>query len=509
MDMVEKSKKSALVSFVGQPRGVLTMFVVQLFSMAGYAYVYVLLLLFAINHYGFSDAQAYTLTGAFNALNFATSIFGGYLAGRYLGYRFSTGLGLLVAAIALLIMLVPSQLSLYWGLSFLVCAEGILIPSLFVLLGRLYPQNDPRRLAGFTLIYIGINLGAFMAEASSGTLMHAFGFSYAFFLGALFMIVALFVFLLHHRLFNGAGFARRFAKQRPEAIKRSRLAGICWFLLSLPFVALMFHFANFTHIFLVVLGVFVLGLVLHTARNEGFRYRRRLYAFVLLILISFVFLIFYMLIPSALVLFIQRNVSHDFFGINVHSTSFAALNPFFIVIVGLVFSVFWLPKEREGFCQSVPFKFTLACFLMAMGYFALVVGIQLASGPAGLVNPWWVVLSYLLQTFAELLIVPVSFAMIGELVPIRLEGLMMGIWLFLTGVASSIAVFFAEMLKMPAHITAPFITDGLYSQAFLIYGCIILGVALISAMLIPYLRGLIGGDIKLQAANTVSSQEEG
>ncbi|PIQ43995.1 MAG: hypothetical protein COV52_08860 [Gammaproteobacteria bacterium CG11_big_fil_rev_8_21_14_0_20_46_22] len=477
--------------FAQQPRGVLTMFVVQLFSVMGYAYVYALLLLLAVRVFGFGDHQAFELTGAFNALNFATSIFGGYLAGRFLGYRFSTGVGLFVAAVALVILLLPHHLALYWGLSFLVCAEGMLIPSLFVLLGRLYPQNDPRRLSGFMLIYVGINVGAFLAEASSGAISHQLGYGYAFFLGALFMLVALFVFLLQHRLFNGAGFAPRFAKQRPEAIKRSRLTGMCWLLISLPVLALMLHFAVLTHFFLMALGVAAVLFVLHLARLEGEMYRKRLYAFVLLLLISFVFLVFYMLIPSVLVLFTVRNVNHVIFGMRVHTTSFLALNPFFVVILGMLLVLFYLPRLRRNFRQSLPLKFTLACFLMALSYFVLVVGIQLANVKTGLVSPWWVVGSYFLQTLAELFVVPTSFAMIGELVPIRLEGLLMGIWLFLTGVASSTAVVCSGLIRMPAHITTPSITNDLYNQAFLIYGSVIIVMALASALLIPFLQKLL------------------
>lgn len=478
------------LKFQAQPAGVLVMFFVQLFSVIGFAYLYSLLALYAINHLGLKDHQAYTLTGAFNALPYASCIFGGYLAGRYLGYRFSIGLGLLVGAISLFILIIPTKIALYWGLSFFVAAEGLIIPSLFVVLGRLYERGDPRRLSGFILIYIGINVGAFLAEASAGVISNTLGFRYAFFLGALFMLVALYIFLLNQRLYSSKGFVPQYDNLHPEAIKRSRLMGICWLIISLPILALLFHFTLLTHILLILFGIVAMVYVFHSARREGRAYRKRMYAFGALVILTFVILIFYMLIPSVLMIFIERNVNHAIWGVTLHTTSFAALNPFFIVIAGAFASVFWIPKYHKQFSETIPAKIAVGGFAMSLGYFALVAGTQL-TGYDGFVSPWWVILSYFLQTIAELCTVPVMFAMVGELVPVRLEGLMMGIWLFMTGVAASIAVFFADFISIPEHITAPYITDAMYGQAFLIYGGITMLVAIIAALLVPVLRSLI------------------
>ncbi len=205
------------------PAGVFAMFLLQLLSMVGFTMLLALLVLYCTRTLGMDDSQAYTLLAAYNALVFASSVFGGYLGERYLGYRYAVSLSIVLASIGLFILVIPKLMALYWGLAFFVVATGIMVPCLFVLLGRLHEStDDPRRDSGFTIAYIGMNVGSFFASAISGFIANKFGYSVAFFIGGAFTLITLFFFIYYRHYFNRRVSGQVDVIRAKERLKKTR-----------------------------------------------------------------------------------------------------------------------------------------------------------------------------------------------------------------------------------------------------------------------------------------------
>ncbi|OGT31411.1 MAG: hypothetical protein A3E87_03530 [Gammaproteobacteria bacterium RIFCSPHIGHO2_12_FULL_35_23] len=470
------------------PAGVFIMSFLQLLSMVGFSLILSLLVLYCTRQLGMSDDKAYALSAAYNALVFATSVFGGYLGEKYLGYRHAVILSIVLAGLGLFIMGIPSVMALYWGLAFFTIATGIMVPCMFVLLGRIFGSNDPRRDSGFTLAYIGMNVGSFFAAALSGYLANDLGYGATFIIGGIFTFLTLIVFLIYQDRFS-----RKYdVKATPGKIIRShssKITGVFLILVSIPLTAALLNFANLSNILMLVLGLFSVALVIYIARQESTHSRKKLMAFLILTIISVAFWSLYSIAPSALTIFIADNVNRQFFSYVIPAASYSALNPLFIITLGPLLTLFWMSMNQRGKNFSTPGKFALGVTFMGLGYLVLILAIS-THNQAGYISSWWIVLSYFLQTFGELFVGPIGYAMVGELVPPKFEGLMMGIWQLATGVAGALSQYMADMTSSPQS-NLPIVTDQLYSHAFALFGGITVVVGCIAALLVPYLKRII------------------
>lgn len=176
------------------------------------------------------------------------------------------------------------------------------------------------------------------------------------------------------------------------------------------------------------------------------------------------------------------------FTIDAEFTQF--FNPFFIIVLSPILSMLWVKLDEKGKNPSTPLKFSLGVLCMAIGFFVLAVGI-LAFNSNGEASPWWLVLSYLIQTVGELLISPIGLAMVTRLSPKHLVGMMMGVWFLTQAAAFAIGGGLATISDVPKEITGVASLD-IYSHAFFIYGGISLILGLIALGLVPFLKKLIG-----------------
>jgi len=469
------------------PPGVFVIFSLLLLVMVGFSVVFTLLVLYCTRRLGMSDDHAYALSAAFNALVFSLSVPGGYLGGRYLGYRFAVMVSLVLAIIGLFIMAIPTVVALYWGLAIFTVSNAIVMPCLFVLLGRLYHTSDVRREAGFTVAYIGMNLGSFFAAACSGVIANNLGYGAAYLVGGMAAVVCLVLFLVYRKDFRPRKKDNQLTKLRPDAIRRHRRAGFLWILVSLPITAILLHFADFCTVSLIVLGIFCVFFVLRLAFKESKQYRNKLIVFLVLNIVSVMFWALYTLAPSALTIFISHNVDRHLFGFEIPAATYYSLNPLFIVLIGPLLGMLWLYLNKHGKRISTPIKFSISLFLMGAGYLILVPAIG-AHNAAGYVAMGWIVLSFFLQATGELFIGPVGYAMVGELVPPRLEGVMMGVWQLAAGVAASVAGYLAQYTTTPTHAVNPLLTNTTYSHAFGTFGWVSVYVGGFTVLFAIYLR---------------------
>ncbi|MDF1654435.1 MAG: peptide MFS transporter [Coxiellaceae bacterium] len=467
-----------------QPKGMLTICLLQLLGMIAFMMYLALLVLYVTKRLHFSDTSAYAISGAFNALVFITSVPGGYIAERFLGYFKAALISIIMCALGSFIVAIPTPLCLYIGLSLFIMGTGMMVPCFFVMLGHLYPADHPRRETGFVLAYVSMNAGGFIASSISGSLSLHFSYAAAFLFGAITTTIMLPV-LMHHR---------KYLKDSEPFSSQQQIGGIVLTIGATIAAGLIVKFAQVANSLMIVMGVLALLYTLKLSFNHHGHARKKMWVFVLLTTMSIMFWTLYSLSPSLLTLFTERNINREIFGWVIPTASLSCLNPFFIITMGPLMTLLWQKlRTSKGIDISTPGKFGWGLVLMGIGYLVLSVGTQYANS-LGYVALIWLVLSYLFQTLGEVFVGPIGYAMVGELVPADQEGLMMGIWQLAAGIAGALSDWCAEFTQTKSHLIKPLITNPSYIHAFTLYGSITVLIGLLAFIITPKLKGLISGD---------------
>jgi POT family proton-dependent oligopeptide transporter len=278
--------------------------------------------------------------------------------------------------------------------------------------------------------------------------------------------------------FDAGKFRRRFAAG--VAILFG-LVPIVWFLLQRP------HGTE--KLVKVISAAVALALVWLTLKHRVAREKRNMWAYLILTIGSLVFWALYQMAPSGLQLFAVNNVNRKVWGIEVAPQWIQNINTVVIVVGGPSMSALFVRLRARGWKIDVPKQFAVSLILMGLGFLALPVGIALADDK-GMSAFSWLFVSYVFQSIGELLISPVGYAMIGKLAPRQHQGVMMGAWMLVTGLASVFAGDFSSMVPEPSEGSAV-TTNPVYSKLFIELGCGSLVVGVVLVFLIPFLRKLI------------------
>ena len=474
---------------IKQPKGLYYLFFTELWERFGFYTLQTILILYMTKGLLMSDNKAYLLYGAFSAMIYFTPVIGGYLADRYLGFQSAIILGGVLLSLGYLIVAIPNEFLFFFGLSTLIVANGFFKPNVSSILGKIYHEDDPRRDGGFTLFYMGINIGALIPPIFTGALVAAYGWHAGFLLAAAGMIVGLIVFIVGRPKFKGCGTVPQLSPLR------SNKRNIFIVLLTIGIVAsvALFHmlllFPEESDLILGIATFFIVLFVIYFLFKEKLAQRNKMIACLILILISLGFWALYNQTYTSLMLFADRNMSKQFLGFTIDAEFTQFFNPFFIVILSPILSRIWIYLERKKSHPSTPTKFSLGILMMSLGFFLLGIAGKY-FGYNGETSPWWLSTSYLLQTIGELLISPIGLAMITTLSPKHLVGMMMGVWFLTQSAAFAIGGGLATLSSVPEEMSAT-LALGIYSKAFLIYGTISLVLAVISFFLVPFLKRLI------------------
>lgn len=463
------------------PRGFYVLFFVMLLTTAALSLIQGLLALFCINYLGFSNEKTYLLYAAFSSMIFATPLLGGYVGGRFITFPLTIILGMTLSVIGLYLICFNVASYLYIGLATFTVGNGMALTCLFVLLGRIFPKNDPMRVSGFTFCYAGMNIGALTTLMSASFIAEVSGYQNAFIFSAVFILTALLIFILGVRTFVSLKIDEptliKFQKNKSVALCTAIGIGLTLFAILLT--AELFRRAELNNTVLLTIGVLAAIFIVILALRMRIEQRTRLITFLIIYTIGVGFWSLYLLAPSVLKIFVSHNVNLHYFNVLLPPTKFAALNPLFVVVLGYSFSILWMWLHKIGKVPSIPIKFAIGILLIGMAYFVLSLGTYLAN-TAGLVSSWWIVLSYFFQSAAELLILPIGAAMIGMYLPKKYEGTMMGIWLLSIGIGGTFSVYLANMAINPEHIVNPAITNPLYVSYFLRFALIALAIAIVT-----------------------------
>ena len=423
------------------PGGLYTLFFTEMWERFSYYGMRALLVLYLVNALDYPRSEALAIYGTYTALVYLTPIIGGYLADRYLGYRKSILIGALVMAMGHFAMAFPALLMPALGL--IIAGNGFFKPNISTLVGSLYREHDPRRDGGFTIFYIGINLGAFIAPLIAGTLGEKIGWHWGFASAGVGMLLAVTLFLRGQHRLGTAGL--------PAG--QDRLLRHDWLhivLVSLSMIPLVF----------VAIGVAGALAPYWQQVGTGYKVGIPLAAFiayltwqmrsctreerhrVLAIVIVSVFVIFFWTgfeqAGGTMNLFADKLTDRTMLGWEMPATYFQGINPLLIVLLGPLFSIGWTRLDRSRFALPVTAKMGVGIIVMGAGFIVLAIA-QGRADVLGKVGPQWLFFVYLLHTMGELCLSPIGLSMITRLAPVHLAALMMGLWFTANAIANYLA----------------------------------------------------------------------
>ena len=475
-----------------QPKGLYLLFFTELWERFGFYMIQTILVLYMSQRLAYSDSSAYLLYGAFSSMLYLTPVIGGYLADKYIGFRQSILLGAILFTIGYAVMSIPNERSLFLGLSIVIIGNGFFKPNVSSIVGDLYTADDPRRDGGFTIFYMGINIGALLPPIFAGALVAAYTYGAGFLVAALGMIVSIITFSSGQNLLGHAGIV-----PSTSPLHKSHAIKVGFYVLLLVGIVaaigvlhlILYHPAE-ANVILVFASFGIIAAVLFFLFKELPEQRRKMYACLILILISVGFWALYAQTYTSLMLFADRNMSKEFLGFTIDAEFTQFFNPFFIILLSPILSWLWIQLDKKGKNPSTPLKFSLGVIFMGVGYFVLAGGAQ-TFNTNGDTSPWWLVLSYLIQTMAELLISPIGLAMVTRLSPKHLTGMMMGVWFLTLAASFAIGGGLATLSDVPKDVTGVASLD-IYTHSFFIYGTISVILGVIGIGLVPFLKKLMG-----------------
>ncbi|MCV2360084.1 oligopeptide:H+ symporter [Paucibacter sp. TC2R-5] len=485
---------SSQPSFLARiPAGAGVLFFVQMFSTLAYAVLYSSLVLYMNKHLRFPPEQAALMMGVFGAFNYGLHLFGGYLGGRFLSNRNLFVGGMVLQVLGCAAIAGGTSALLYWGLALFLVGSGLNVTCLNMMLTQRFAPEDSRREGAFLWNYAGMNIGFFIGFTMAGHYQLSESYSSLFIFATVGGVLAIVLSALFWKTLadldtplmhvSAAQFRLRF------------VAGVAILLGLVPVLWMLLQNPKDTDTLLKgICALVAAALVFITIKHPDEPERRRMWAYLILTLGSLMFWSLYQMAPSGLQLFAVGNVRLELWGYVIAPQWVQNINTLVIVIGGPLLAAWFARLRERGWPIDIPQQFAASLVLMGLGFLALPLGIALADAQ-GQVAFSWLFTSYVLQSVGELLISPVGYAMIGRLAPRQYQGVMMGSWMLVTGLASLFAADFSGMVAQPADSTA-LISNPAYSALFTQLGAGSVVVGLVLVGLIPALRRLIGEPAK-------------
>ena len=437
-------------SFFGHPRGLSTLFFTEMWERFSYYGMRALLLLYMVapvsaGGLGFSDSAGGAIYGLYTSMVYLATLPGGWIADRLIGPRRAVLYGGLFIAAGHFSMALALLPLFYLGLFLIVIGTGLLKGNVSVIVGKLYSADDNRRDAGFSIFYMGINLGAFIAPLICGYLGQEINWHLGFGAAGVGMTLGVIQYMLGSRRLGDAGLAPAAATPEERARWRRQAQIAIGVLIALavivggggytgliPITATQVADAAGVFLLLVIVGFF--GW-LYTSSEWTPEERKRLYVIGVLFLAASLFWSVFEQAGSTLNLFADRNTYNNFLGFDFPSSWFQSMNSFFLIIFAPVMAWVWVRMAEARKEPSAPMKFAWGLVLVGLGFAILVppaqAGDQLAS-------PLWLTATYFLHTIGELALSPVGLSAMTMLAPSRIGGLMMGVWFLATSVGNFI-----------------------------------------------------------------------
>lgn len=491
------------VEVLGHPRGLMTLFFLEMWERLSYYGMRALLVLFMADQVvngglGFTDETATAVYGLYTAGVYLAALPGGWIADRLMGGQRSVFVGGFIIMCGHFVLAIPSLSTFFLGLVLVVLGTGLLKPNASAIVGELYAAADDRRDAGFTIFYMGINLGAFLGPLICGTLAQSerFGWHWGFGAAGVGMALGLVQYWWTQNYLGDAG---RYPTSSGNAALDAARRRKGWLGVAIGMLAIAaLVFGGLTGMYSVNARALAEGatyVIVGTAaayfawilafggldRLE----RNRVIALMVLFIGSALFWSGFEQAGTSLNFFADRYTQLDFGWIELKSTWFQSLNSLFIIVLlGPLYAWVWVELAKRHLEPSTPVKFALGLIILALGFLVMVGAANVvAAGNKAL--PTWLFFTYFLHTAGELALSPVGLSATTKLAPRRYVGQMMGVWFITLSLGNLVAGLVAGEFDAENVSEMP----GQYLQIVLFCG----GAGILLLLFSKPLKKLMGG----------------
>lgn len=465
-----------------------SLFFIQLFATTAFAVLYATLVLYTTKKLHFSESSANALMGVFGAFNYGLHLFGGYLGGRFLSNRTLFILGMMLQVAGCYLLSSTSIDGLYWGLSMFLTGSGLNVTCINMMLTQRFTPEDNRRESAFLWNYAGMNLGFFIGFSVSGYFQLTENYHQLFLLTTLGNITTIVLTLVFWKQLKDI--STPLTGLRGSAKKKRVTLALFTLILLVPVVHKMLTMTSLTSYLVICLGAVIFALLcLLTCRHQDKTEKAKMVAYLILMTGALVFWSLYQLAPMGLTLFAEHNLNLNLLGVTITPQWLQNVNTLVIVIGGPLLAWYFNKLRQKGIRFDIPLQFSCSLLFIGLGMLVLPLGINHANID-GKVGVQWMILSYVLQSFGELLISPIGYAMIGKLAPQKHQGIMMGSWMMVTGVASILASYLSGTMPQDSKASA-LVTNPGFSHIFNMLGWFAVLAALLLTCCTPLLRKLI------------------
>jgi POT family proton-dependent oligopeptide transporter len=437
------------VGFFGHPRGLSTLFFTEMWERFSYYGMRAFLILYMVHALGFDDKRAGSVYGTYTASAWAAAIFGGIIADRWLGQYKSVLIGGIIIAVGHFTLAFHALPFFYTGLAFIVVGTGLLKPNVSGIVGSLYDAQDARRDAGFSIFYMGINLGAALGPFIAGYLAQRVDWHIGFACAGVGMTLGLIQYVMGRKHLQPG--IDRLAEQR-------RLARATVVASSTSTVSTEHTVGGFTTV-------------------EW----KRLAAMAVFFVFAAIFWGAYEQAGSTLNLFGDRYTRTSILGFSFPSSWFLTVQAIFVIVLAPAFAWLWVRLGKHE--PSTPAKFAFGLLMIGISFlFLLLPANAIQDSPGVRVSPFWLIGCYFIQELGELALSPVGLSVFTKLAPVKIVGMMLGVWFLADSVGNKVAGF-----------AAGFISSAPLPQLFGVVAAVCLGASFIAFLLIKPVRGLMGG----------------
>lgn len=474
----------------GHPRGLMTLFGAEAFERFTYYGMRAILILFmtaaiADGGMGLDDKTASAIYGLYISGTYLLSLMGGWIADRLIGQQRAVIWGGVLIMLGNGCLATGNRPLFFIGLLTIVLGVGLLKPNISAIVAQLYPEGGSRRDAGFSIFYMGINVGATLGSLLVPMAATAFGWNAGFALPAIGMLIGLVQFQAYKHYLGDSGVVPMGepATWTPiivfmvvvVAVMASALLGMIH--VDPVAVSKALNWA------LVVLAAGFFAYLLFGAGLERDE-RKRIVAMIALFIACAMFWAGFEQAGASFNLFAERHTDRVMFGWELPAGTLQAVNPAFIILFAPVFAAIWVNLGRRNLDPSAPAKFAIGLILMGFGFLVMFLAARyVVAGDK--VLPTWLILTYLLHTFGELCLSPVGLSSMTKLAPARFVGQVMGLWFLATALGNNLAGQFAGEID-PNNL------PGMPGQfLYLFWWGFIAGAVLL--VLTPFIRKMMAG----------------
>lgn len=474
----------------GHPKQLILLFITEMWERFSFYGMRALLILYMVNDLKYSDDKGNLVYGSYQALVYTLPLLGGFLADRIFGFRRSVVLGGVLMSIGHLILALPQEEMFYVGLAFLISGNGFFKPNISSMVGRLYRPGDPRRDGGFSIFYLGINMGATIGGLICGYVGQEINWHYGFGLAGIFMVLGLIIFLIYQKSLGNVGVAP--SANEVKNLKTKQLGVVILGFAQVPlFILLLINYKIMGYLLIPFCIAATIVMVILAFKQEK-KERDKMITAIILIVFSAFFWAFYEQSGGSLNLYASRNV--EMFNLSSAAIN-NAVNPFFILVLTFPVAYIMLNLASKNKEPSTPSKFALSFLFLGLGYcWFYFGGIITDTGKISLI---YFVLAYMFITTGELFLSPIGLSMVTKLSPEKFTGMMMGYWFLASAMGQYLAGLIGTLMSIPHDNkgvpTDVFASLSIYNGIFWKIAVVSFLIGVVLFLLVPLLRKWMHG----------------